>query len=119
MIDAVSEEDPGYTRPLRGQLGGLTRREAPASGLRPTVRFTIAFAFTLAWVAFSVWVSEPWRGELEAAIGPVMGWVIPVFLAYIPGLVIGFMVFTLLITRDQELPLEPPEGAGPKATGHR
>ena len=53
--------------------------------MRPTVRFTIAFALTFAWVAFSVWVSEPWRGELEAAIGPVMGWVIPLFLAYIPG----------------------------------
>ena len=65
-------------------------------------------------MAFSVWVSEPWRGELEAAIGPVMGWVIPLFLAYIPGLVIGFMIFTLLITRYQELPLEPPKGDWPE-----
>ena len=37
-----------------------------------------------------------------------MAWVIPIFLAYIPGLVIGFMIATLLITRYQELPLEPP-----------
>ena len=43
-----------------------------------------------------------------------MGWVIPLFLAYIPGLVIGFMVFTLLITRYQELPLEPPTGDWPE-----
>ena len=64
-------------------------------------------------MAFSVWVSEPWRAELEAAIGPVMGWVIPLFLAYIPGLVIGFMIFTLLITRYSELPLDPPEGEWP------
>ena len=42
-----------------------------------------------------------------------MGWVIPLFLAYIPGLVIGFMIFTLLITRYHELPLEPPEGDWP------
>ena len=98
----------------RGHLGGLTRREAPASGLRPTVRFAIASALTLAWVAFSVWVSDPWRDELEAAIGPVMAWVIPIFLAYIPGLVIGFMIFTLLITRYQELPLEPPRGDWPE-----
>ena len=83
-------------------------------GLRPTVRFAIAFALTLAWVAFSVWVSEPWRGELETAIGPVMGWVIPIFLAYIPGLVIGFMIFTLLITRYQELALDPPKGEWPE-----
>jgi biofilm PGA synthesis N-glycosyltransferase PgaC len=95
-------------------MGGRVRREAPASGLRPTVRFAIAFALTFTWVAFSIWVSEPWRGELEAAIGPVMGWVIPLFLAYIPALVIGFMIFTLLITRYQELPLEPPVGAWPE-----
>ena len=110
---AVADGDLGSLRPPRGHLGGRTRRKAPAAGLRPTVRFAIAFALTLAWVAFSVWASGPWRGELEAAIGPVMGWVIPLFLAYIPGLVIGFMIFTLLITRYQELPLEPPKGEWP------
>ena len=39
-----------------------------------------------------------------------MAWVIPIFLAYIPGLVIWFMIFTLLITRYQELPLDAPSG---------
>ena len=42
-----------------------------------------------------------------------MAWVIPIFLAYIPGLVIGFMIATLLITRYQVLPLEPPRGDWP------
>jgi biofilm PGA synthesis N-glycosyltransferase PgaC len=97
----------------RDALGGLTRRRAPSSGLRPTIRFAIASFFTLAWVAFSVWVSAPWRDELERAIGPVMAWVIPIFLAYIPGLVIGFMIFTLLITRYRALPLEAPDGEWP------
>ena len=96
--------------PSGRELGGFVRREAPASGLRPTVRFLVAFTLTLFWVGFSIWVSEPWRSELEAAIGPVMGWVIPIFLAYIPGLVIWFMIFTLLITRYEPLPLEPPAG---------
>ena len=89
------------------------RRRAPSSGLRPTVRFTIAAVLTLAWVAFSVWVSAPWRDDLELAIGPVMAWVIPIFLAYIPGLVIGFMIFTLLITRYRALALGPPAGDWP------
>jgi biofilm PGA synthesis N-glycosyltransferase PgaC len=97
----------------RDRLGGLTRRRAPAAGLRPTVRFAIAAALTLAWVAFSVWVSGPWRDQLGDAIGPVMAWVIPIVLAYIPGLVIGFMAFTLLITRYRPLPLEPPAGPWP------
>jgi biofilm PGA synthesis N-glycosyltransferase PgaC len=95
-------------------FGGLIRRAAPLSGLRPTVRFAIAFALTLGWVAFSVWASEPWRGELDAAIGPVAAWVVPFFLAYVPSLVIGFMLFTLVITRYQELPLRPPAGDWPE-----
>ena len=115
------ENEPGSVAQPVGQLGGRTRRKAPASGLRPTVRFAIASALNLAWVGFSVWVSDPWRDELGDAIGPVMAWVIPIFLAYIPGLVIGFMIFTLLITRYQELPLTPlsgdwPEGEWPSVT---
>ncbi len=43
-----------------------------------------------------------------------MAWVIPIFLAYIPGLVIWFMISTLLITRYQELPLVPPRGDWPE-----
>ena len=74
----------------RQRLGGLTARSRPAFGIRPSLRFTLAAAATVAWVAFSVWFSQPWRGELEDAIGPVMGWVIPTMLAYIPGVLIGF-----------------------------
>jgi biofilm PGA synthesis N-glycosyltransferase PgaC len=95
------------------QLGGLTSPRSPEFGLRPTVRFALASLLTLAWVAFSVRVSQPWRDDLEAAIGPVMAWVIPLFLAYIPALVIGFMIFTLLITRYRPLPIEPPAGDWP------
>ncbi len=109
-----SESNLGSLGPSRRVLGGLTWRKAPASGLRPSVRFAIAFALTLAWVWFGVWASRSWRGELEAALNPVMGWVIPIFLAYIPGLIIGFMIFTLLITRYKELPLKPPKGDWPE-----
>ena len=103
----------GVPRP-RWVSGGLTARRAPSSGLRPTVRFVLASAATLAWVAFGVWVSQPWRDDLDDALGPVLAWVIPVFLAYLPGLVIGFMISTLLVTRYRELPLEPPEGDWPR-----
>jgi poly-beta-1,6-N-acetyl-D-glucosamine synthase len=41
----------------------------------------------------------------------MLAWVIPVFLAYVPGLVIAFMAFTLLITRYRERPLAAPHGA--------
>ena len=43
-------------------------------------------------------------------------WVIPIVLAYIPGLVIGFMAFTLLITY-RELPLSRRRERGCAANG--
>ena len=94
-------------------LGGLTRRSGPEAGLRPTVLFALAGSLTLAWVAFAVWASDSWRGELEAALGPVMGWVIPILLAYVPALVIGFMLFTLLVNPYRELELVAPAGPWP------
>ena len=110
----TTDGDPGSIAPSGRVLGGLTWRKAPASGLRPSVRFAIALILTLAYVGFGVWVSRIWRGELEDAIGLVMAWVIPIFLAYIPSLIIWFMIFTLLITRYRELPLEPPRGEWPE-----
>jgi biofilm PGA synthesis N-glycosyltransferase PgaC len=87
----------------RPQLSGrFAARPRPQLGLRPTIRFALAASLTAAWVAFSVWVSGPWRHELEHAIGPVMAWAIPAFMGYIPGLVIGLMAFTLLFTRYRE-----------------
>ena len=75
--------------------------------------FALAGSLTVAWVVFAVWASGPWRGELEAALGPVMGWVIPILLAYIPALVIGFMLFTLLVNPYRELELVAPTGPWP------
>ena len=91
-------------------LGGLVWRSRPRVGIRPTVHFGIAFALTLAWVAFSVYASQSWREDLESAIGPVMAWVIPTTLAYIPGLLIGFLAFTLITSRYRPPSLEPPPG---------
>ena len=56
--------------PDRVRLGGLTRRERPFGGGRPTVRFAIVVVLTALWVAFCVVVSAPWRSDLRDAIGP-------------------------------------------------
>ena len=61
--------------------------------------FSAALGLTLAYVALAVYVSQPWRSDLEQVIGPVASWAIPMFLAYIPGFVIGFMAFTLALSR--------------------
>jgi len=82
-------------------------------GASATLRFAVSLALTVGYVAFAVWASAPWRAELRDAIGPVMAWVIPIFLAYVPAVLIGFMVFTLLISRYREPPFEPPLGTWP------
>jgi biofilm PGA synthesis N-glycosyltransferase PgaC len=78
------------------------------------VRFAIALALTVAYVAFAVHVSTPWRSELREAIGPVMAWVIPTLLAYVPGVLIGFLVSTLLTVRYRVPSPEPPAGPWPE-----
>ncbi len=99
---------------VRGELGGLTRRRRPGGGGRPTVRFAVALVLTVAYGALCVSVSQPWRSELEQAIGPIAGWVIPIMMAYIPALIVGFLVFTLMIT-----PYRPPRltAQGPGQNG--
>lgn len=78
--------------------------------MRPTVLFCLALSITIAWVAFSVWVSTPWRGDLEAALGPILGWAIPICLAYIPGLVVMFMMATLVLSPYRPPALDLPLG---------
>jgi biofilm PGA synthesis N-glycosyltransferase PgaC len=95
------------------QLGGFVRRDHPGTGMRPTVRFVLALLVTVAWVGFAVWASGPWRHDLEQAIGPIAAWVIPLLLAYVPGLVIGFMAATLVVSPYHEPALEPPSGTWP------
>ena len=84
--------------PESARLGGLTKRRRPDYGPRPTWLFVAAFSLTLAWAALAVYLSDPWRGELEDAIGPIAAWVIPTLLAYIPSLIIGFLAFTLILS---------------------
>ncbi len=86
-----------------------------------TLRFAVASGLTVAYVAFALWASSPWRAELRDAIGPVMSWVIPAFLAYVPAVLIGFMIFTLITLRYRVPPSDPPscpwpEGAWPPVT---
>jgi poly-beta-1,6-N-acetyl-D-glucosamine synthase len=81
--------------------------------MTPAVRFLLASSLTAAYVALAIHFSEPWRDQLREAIGPAMAWVIPTLLAYLPGLVIGFMVFTLLTLRYRVPPVDPPAGPWP------
>ena len=77
------------------------------------MRFGVAFTLTARVRELGVYVSQAWRGDLEEAIGPVMSWVIPLLLAYVPSVLIGFMVFTLFTTRYRPPELDAPKGPWP------
>ena len=85
-----------------------------SEGTSATLRFAVSLGLTAAYVAFAVWASSPWRAELRTAIGPVMAWAIPIFLAYVPAVLIGFMVFTLITLRYSVPSLDPPKGRWPE-----
>jgi biofilm PGA synthesis N-glycosyltransferase PgaC len=83
-------------------------------GTSATLRFAVAFGLTAAYVAFAVWASSPWRAELRDAIGPVMSWAIPICLAYVPAVLVGFMAFTLITLRYRVPSPDPPSGPWPQ-----
>ena len=105
--------------PDRVRLGGLTRRPRPFGGGRPTVRFAIAVvAHGRVGRVQRLVVSAPWRSDLREAIGPVMAWVIPILLAYVPGVVIGFLAVHAAhapLPRPVARALQP--GRGRRASG--
>ena len=101
----------GVSEPAK--LGGLTKRARPAYGPRPTWLFIVAFSLTIAYVVLAVYLSDPWRSELEAAIGPIAAWLIPTLLAYVPALIIGLLAFTLILSPYRFPVLRPPTGDWP------
>ena len=101
----------------RVRLGGLTRRGRPGGGGRPAIRFVIALTLTTLYIFGCIQFSAPWRSELEDALGPVLAWVIPAMLGYIPGVLIGFMMFTLLILRYRVPSRRRPQARGRRANG--
>jgi poly-beta-1,6-N-acetyl-D-glucosamine synthase len=78
------------------------------------MRFALAFPLTIAYVALAIYASQSWRAELETAIGPVMSWLIPTMLAYVPALLIGFLALTLIATPYRPPNLKPPTGHWPR-----
>lgn len=83
---------------------------SPFRWTRPAVHFTLALALTVLYVVLAVVISDPWRSDLNEAIGPVASWAIPLILAYIPGFFVGFMLFSLLLSHYRPPALVAPEG---------
>ncbi|KFN46075.1 glycosyltransferase family 2 protein [Arenimonas metalli] len=60
------------------------------------VKFMLVLALALAWMAFSVWLSQPWLGELTRLAGLPFALVTIAFIAYVPGFMNAFLAGSIL-----------------------
>jgi len=77
-------------------LAGTAHTEAPPAATRRlyvsvAAKFTLALAFTVAWVGLSVWNSRGWIHDLIPVTGLVTAWLIVILVAYLPGAIVAFM----------------------------
>jgi biofilm PGA synthesis N-glycosyltransferase PgaC len=74
-------------------------------------KFTLAVAFTLAWVSLSVWISGEWVLDLVPVTGTALAWAIVILVAYLPGAVVAFLAVSLVLDRQPPLSLASPTTA--------
>ena len=63
------------------------------------VKFAIAMFLSLAWLLFSIKVSQPWMHDLGRVTDPLFALICLTFIAYIPGFMNAFMIVSLLLDR--------------------
>jgi biofilm PGA synthesis N-glycosyltransferase PgaC len=61
------------------------------------LEFAVALAFACAWTLFSVWVSLPWLRDLGDLTHPLAALAALTFIAYVPGFMNAFLLFSLLL----------------------
>jgi biofilm PGA synthesis N-glycosyltransferase PgaC len=74
-------------------------------------KFSLAVAFTVAWVAVSVWISGTWVHDLAPVTGALLAWTIVVLVAYLPGAIVAFLAASLVLDRQPPLRVMSPTTA--------
>ena len=62
-------------------------------------KFIVSLLFSLSWMGFSFWYSQPWFSDLSNEIGAVPAYFIITFIAIIPGFMNAFVAMALLLDR--------------------
>jgi len=65
-------------------------------------KFAAALLLALAWLTFSIWVSQPWLSDLGALTHPIFADVALTFIAYVPGFMNAFLLCSLILDRRPE-----------------
>lgn len=85
-----------------GETGSIARSERA-----PTVqlKFVIVLLLALTWTMVSIWLSQAWLRDLGAVTHPLFALIAISFIAYVPGFMNAFLMFTLLF--DHRPPRAP------------
>lgn len=85
----------GFGQGIAGNVAGAGRTAEKRGSCR--LQFMVALALACAWLAFSVWVSQPWLGDLGNLTHPLPALVALTFIAYVPGFMNAFLLSSLLM----------------------
>lgn len=70
-------------------------------------KFIVAIMGAILWTALSVWLAQPWIEDLGDLTHPVFAWFAITFIAFVPGFMNGFLIFSLLM--DKRPPRREPD----------
>jgi len=76
------------------QRDGLSKRPGPDRWMG--ARFAASFALAALWVLFSIWLSLPWLSDLGALTHPLAALLALTLIAYVPGFMNAFLLFSLV-----------------------
>ena len=66
-------------------------------------KFAIVLAFSLIWMGFSIWFSQPWYKDLTAQIGLYPAYFFITFIAIVPGFINAFVFMSLLMDKRPKI----------------
>jgi len=69
-------------------------------------KFIVSLLFSLGWMGFSFWYSQPWFADLSNEIGTLPAYFIIAFIAIIPGFMNAFVAMALLLDRRPKVMLD-------------
>lgn len=62
-------------------------------------KFIVSLIFSLGWMGFSFWYSQPWYSDLSNEIGSFLAYFVITFVAIVPGFMNAFVAMALLLDR--------------------
>ena len=69
-------------------------------------KFIVSLLFSLSWMGFSFWYSQPWYSDLSNEIGTFLAYFVITFVAIVPGFMNAFVAMALLLDRRPKVILD-------------